>query len=446
MHNLTNTEITYTLSVLLGNDGSVESSAQQHIYYGSAIDAPACANITIVPYKSGAEPDLLSKNAQFQLPLQEINGIPLLFGSPKVDRENGGGIVVHADIIASAYFLLTRYEEIIRPDVRDKHGRFPGKESIAFRAGFLRRPIVDEYGKRLRKWLREAGIDCPEPNQDFRIALTHDVDVPFQFDKFSKIWRPTAQALLRNIKKIHLPIASWLGFARDPLDCFDWILEQNRAVHDALGQDNVKTLFFIIAGGDSIYDGLYELSSDRVIGLLNRLQQKPSQLGLHASYSAGGNPKRLQTEANALRTASGSPITDNRHHFLRWREPEDVQQLENAGITDDYTLGYADQVGFRLGVCRPVRLFDSTAQSLTSVTAHPLTIMDASLNRDMYMGLDFENALEVCKDLAARVAEHKGELVLLWHNTELKDDGVNYHKRLYQSFLKELAVTYRSNP
>jgi hypothetical protein len=67
--------------------------------------------------------------------------------------------------------------------------------------------------------------------------------------------------------------------------------------------------------------------------------------------------------------------------------------------------------------------------------------MDATLNRDMYMGLDFESSLKLCKELAARVAEHKGELVILWHNTELRDDIENYHKQLYKIFLKELAIT-----
>ena len=87
------------------------------------------------------------------LPLQEIEGVPLLFGSPKIEWV-GDTLLIHADLIASTYFLLTRYEEIVRRTERDDHGRFPGKLSLPFRAGFIERPIVEEYGVLVRQWLR----------------------------------------------------------------------------------------------------------------------------------------------------------------------------------------------------------------------------------------------------------------------------------------------------
>jgi hypothetical protein len=113
--------------------------------------------------------------SQPALPLADIEGTPLLYGEPRVEHQ-GGGLVVHGDIIASAYYLLTRYEEWICPDVRDEHGRFPGRESLPFRAGFINRPLVDEYSELLRKWAALVGIELPEPNRRFSILLTHDVD------------------------------------------------------------------------------------------------------------------------------------------------------------------------------------------------------------------------------------------------------------------------------
>lgn len=115
-----------------------------------------------------------------KLPLEEIEGVPLLFGSSKTEWQ-GDTWVVHADIIASAYFLLTRYEEIRKRNIRDIHGRFPGKESLPFKAGFIHRPIVDEYGRLLRRWLRQARVQSavePTPHIQ-KVWLTHDVDAPF---------------------------------------------------------------------------------------------------------------------------------------------------------------------------------------------------------------------------------------------------------------------------
>ena len=52
-----------------------------------------------------------------ELPLQEIEGTPLLFGTPQIEQV-GDTMVIHADIVASTYFLITRYEEIIQRNER----------------------------------------------------------------------------------------------------------------------------------------------------------------------------------------------------------------------------------------------------------------------------------------------------------------------------------------
>ena len=40
--------------------------------------------------------------------------------------------------------MLSRYEEAVLLD-RDDHDRFPATASIAYKTGFLDRPIIDEY-------------------------------------------------------------------------------------------------------------------------------------------------------------------------------------------------------------------------------------------------------------------------------------------------------------
>jgi hypothetical protein len=110
------------------------------------------------------------------LPLAEIEGIPLLFGEPHVSRR-GDTLVVHADVIASTFFLVSRYEELARPRERDEHGRFPGRSSLPCCAGFIHRPVADAYGALLRRWLREVGVPVPADRPSLQnLYLTHDVD------------------------------------------------------------------------------------------------------------------------------------------------------------------------------------------------------------------------------------------------------------------------------
>jgi len=57
---------------------------------------------------------------------------------------------------------------MVRKNVRDIYGRFPGKESLPYRAGFIDRPLVDEYGRLLRRQLREMGVEVPEPPKQIK--------------------------------------------------------------------------------------------------------------------------------------------------------------------------------------------------------------------------------------------------------------------------------------
>ena len=73
---------------------------------------------------------------------------------------------------------MSRYEELVNINNKDIHGRFTGMGSLPGRAGFLERPVIDEYGKCLREILRITGITIKKPETLGRVYLTHDVDVP----------------------------------------------------------------------------------------------------------------------------------------------------------------------------------------------------------------------------------------------------------------------------
>lgn len=432
-------EISYSLSVLLGSNGAGASSLTDVIHYGKPENATASAKIILAA--SGFFDDgVYGTNKSIpDLPLQDIEGIPLLFGRPEVvwetDSDGVRRLVVYADIVASAYFLLTRYEEFVRRNLRDQHGRFPGNESLPYRAGFLHQPIVEEYGMLLRKWLREAGMDAPEPKHEFQIVLTHDVDQPFGYDSFRKILRKTARNLLKEPKKTFFPLRAWLGLCKDPYDTFTWIVQQASNLRETLGNNRVKSIYFMMASKPGNMDGLYRIDSPRVRHLMNRLQNSGATLGLHASYAAGREPQRMIREKTELEAASGETIRANRHHYLCWREPEDVSALEKAGIIDDYTLGYADQPGFRLGVCRPVQYFEPADRRLTNVTVHSLAVMACTLDAEHYMHLSLEDAKACCLGLIETTRRYNGELVLLWHNTEFIK---SYHLELYSSIMRML--------
>ena len=168
-----------------------------------------------------------------------------------------------------------------------------------------------------------------------------------------------------------------------------------------------------------------------------------ARIGLHTSYDAGKNPALISTEKELLERQTGKSVIYNRHHYLASREPEDMAWLEKAGITDDFTMGYPDVAGFRLGTSRPVHWIDPENRRISPLVLHPLTIMECSLNEPVYMNLDYEDALDYSIRLTKQVARSNGELVLLWHNdsisTQVKPNiSVDWQRKLFAAIIEEL--------
>jgi hypothetical protein len=361
-----------------------------------------------------------------ELPLKKVENSILLYGIPEIVRRNDQ-LIVKADIIASAFFLLSRYEEYVGRDVRDGHGRFPGKASLPFRAGFLNRPVVDEYGQLLRKWLREVRIELPEPAPDFnRIFLTVDVDVPFLYRTIKGL----ARGLLSPGKQIAALKSYFIGRRHDPACTFPWMAEQNRTL---TGLPCCEQIYFFKSGGKTSEDKpFYNLRSKDMQSLFAFCKTHRIQTGLHASYHAGLHPDAIEGEKEALEKATRSVVTCNRHHFLTCREPEDFRFLSACGITDDFTMGYADVSGFRLGTCRSVLWINPADRKVYPLTLHPLTIMDCTLAWEKYMNLSFDEAVDYCTGLIDQTRKHHGDLTLLWHNHYLIPAPGNWEKELYR--------------
>ena len=241
--------ISYIIKFLIG--GEKAGALSRFVGYTSDPNKFSHYRVVIIPSPFFRNEVYGTAESMPKLPLEEIEGVPLLFGSPKVEWQ-GDIWVVHADIIASAYFLLTRYEEIRKRNIRDIHGRFPGKESLPFKAGFINRPIVDEYGRLLRRWLRQARVQSatdPIPYIE-KIWLTHDVDAPFYCRTLRNLIRETVKGtgLKQAWKMFHGPLQ------KDPFYTFPWFLEQRNKLKAAIGEGRCESLFFIKSGGLSVYD------------------------------------------------------------------------------------------------------------------------------------------------------------------------------------------------
>ncbi|MCM1532327.1 MAG: polysaccharide deacetylase family protein [Bacteroides sp.] len=410
--------LAYLLRFLTGLD---DEAILRTFRIGYTADEDKFGHYDLVFIPSGFfEAENYGKAASIPQSIQEINGIPFLYGRPEVEKR-GDTVLVHADLPASAFFFLSRYEEICRREVRDIHGRFPGKQSLAYRHNLLSRPLVDEYGLLIRQWLRSAGKDIPEPEPKVgKVWVTHDLDQPF----FCKSLRSVARETIHG-KGLLYALKVFFGKIDDPYDTFSWMFQAEEE-HLKKMPYPCQTIYFIKAGGVHVYDKPhYRLRRKRIRRLLQEIASHKVLLGLHGSYSAAEigasllEKKQLELFAKRRLGIGRNKIFLFRSHYLRSREPEDFRKLEKIGITDDFTMGYADVAGFRLGTSRPVVWIDPARGTLSKLVLHPLTVMDSTLYQKEYMYLNEDAAKEYCAGLFEKTRRFGGDICLLWHNTTL---------------------------
>ncbi|MBP5318679.1 MAG: hypothetical protein J6Y77_04690 [Paludibacteraceae bacterium] len=334
----------------------------------------------------------------------EFDGLPVLFGQAGSTR-CGKTLVLEADFLASAYFVLTRYEELLDPE-RDVHGRFCSKLSWLSRCGWLQRPLVDAYGEYLHRLL--TGSDPVYPQAS--LCLTHDLDRVLQFGT----WRNWLGGLRRG------QLAALCHRMASPEQDPYW---QACLWLNALAEkkDGLKQLYFVYTATGSPY------AEDRDCLPLERLPRRmllqmsewKATVGIHFSYASAVDKGRLSAELLAARSLTGHPVCVSRYHYLADLHPDDLLLQESLGIAHDYTAGYADGIGFRLGTCRPVHYISPMSGRLSNLVVHPLAVMDQTLVSPAYMGLTPDKAFPLVTALMDEVKHYGGELVLLWHNSTI---------------------------
>ena len=62
--------------------------------------------------------------------------------------------------------------------------------------------------------------------------------------------------------------------------------------------------------------------------------------------------------------------------------------------------------------------------------------MDVTLSNSNYMNLSEDEAYFLCQQLFDKVRQYQGEVVLLWHNSNIRPD--TYHRNLYPKLLQLL--------
>jgi hypothetical protein len=370
--------------------------------------------------------------------------IPVLFWGE--DYEDGhapfakqlpdGTLVFHVDIIAATLFMLSRWEETVVA-LCDEHGRFPSTASVAYRQGFLDRPVVDEYALILREWLRLLLPHWEPKRRSFTVKLSHDIDHIHRFLN----WLAPLRTLGGDLLKRRDPISAWQtsvdaitqAMAPQRSSYFQGIysLAQISKAND-LGND----AFYFMAVDPNSPDSSYDPASSLVRECIQDLGEQGFEIGFHAGYDTLNDPTRLAEEKARLDAVLGHTRYGGRQHHLRFQVPNTWRDWEQTGLVYDATMGYADCEGFRCGTCHAFRPFDLEKDRELDVWEQPLIVMDQTLKR--YRRLSPEQGEAQILKLAQRCKQVGGTFTLLWHNSSLSHEWHRW-RGIYQRVVATLA-------
>lgn len=318
------------------------------------------------------------------------------------------------DPFAASFYLVSRYEEYL-PHIRDEHDRYDTRESLAYQKNFLHKPLVNIWAIMIKDELQKRFPAIVFAQKKYKFISTIDIDNAYAF--LEKGIMRTAGGYARSLvnmdaEDLGMRTKVLLGAEKDPYDTYDLQLELQK-------KHKFKTIYFILLGEYGTNDKNVPAGSKKLRSLIKSLADY-SEVGIHPSYDSNKIKGNLKKEVSTLSRILKREVTKSRQHFLILNLPVTYRQLIDLDITDDYTMGYALQVGFRASICSTYYFYDLDMEQATQLRVHPFAVMDATLK--YYMKVPPEEAMNYIKPLIEEVKAVNGTFISLWHNESLSDN------------------------
>lgn len=331
------------------------------------------------------------------------NDIPVLF--PATDQGD-----LPFDLFSASFWLVSRYEEY-RPFMADSHGRYPATESLAYRHGFLDKPVVEVWVKMMSAELIRCYPFLTFRRTVFRPLITLDID---------QAWAYRGKGLLRGAAGLMAGmirgsaterIRTLSGRTADPYDVYDYL-------DSILAGREEEVIFFLPFGSWSAHDRNSRHGSRMYRDLAAAIAAK-YRTGIHFSYRTGRSQELFSKEMDRFEKAAGYRACISRQHYLLMNIPGTCRVLEAQSIDADYSLGYAAAPGFRAGMSQPFRFYDLGRERMAKLILAPFAFMDVTLKDHLAAGRD--TALQIISRLAAGVRAVGGSFMSIWHNSSLSE-------------------------
>ena len=393
------------LKQLLGLDFDFTTDEEQF----KAFDGPKLHYGT---QRNGDEPFLKAVDLLFERHIHEQSIRTVEFeGTVAPFTIYGSGNLMPFDVFAASFFLVSRYEEYLS-QVRDQYGRFRAESTWMFENGMLQKPLVNIWANVLGDRLKGIYPNLSVKKPKFTFVPTYDIDAAWAYlhkGPYRTLGSFIKDLTSRDYERIKERHEVLRGRRKDPFDSFDFQFELQK-------EFKINPIYFILCGDYDTNDKNISIRKPAFQALIKRLGDY-ADVGIHPSFSSYLNIDKLRNEIDRLSEVLHRPLTKSRQHFLRMNLPRSYQKLIELDVSDDYTMGFASQAGFRAGIASTFRYYDLENDMVTNLRVHPFALMDGTM-RD-YLNLDVEASLALAKQLVDEVKAVGGTFIYLTHNETL---------------------------
>ncbi|WP_222984914.1 polysaccharide deacetylase family protein [Flagellimonas meishanensis] len=355
--------------------------------------------------------------------VSDWDGVPCFFSS-------GEKSTIPYDIFSASFFLLTRYEEYL-PHVKDSVGRYPVKESLAYQNKFLELPVVDIWAYRLLDALMQRFPNMKRKKRAYNFTSVINVTTSHSY-ALRGVARTFGGFLLDlgnlRFKSIVDRASVLMGFKKDPYDNFGQLIK----IHKKFP---IKTMFFFQMAEHSAHDKNISPNNSKFRYLIKSVADY-SIVSLSTSYVSSTDKTVLKEEKDRLSNLINRPVRYSRLRYNRVSVPTTYRNLVETEFTDDFSMGYTHEIGFRAGTCTPFYFYDINMEVRQPLKVHPFAVHDyALLNYDAQAAI-FEKMDAIYRN----VKQLNGSMVCIFSNELLGGSHQINWIELYKSFLKRYYV------
>ncbi|MEA1896641.1 MAG: polysaccharide deacetylase family protein [Bacteroidota bacterium] len=381
--------------------------------------------------------------------IKTINEIPVLFPiseSQKFYELNNTNLIFSDDLLKSAFFLLSGYQEY-KSLFRDPLNRYPYEKSIQAKLNITHKPVVNYYFEIIYNGIHEFCLvnsirfgKKENIFSNFGFLLSHDIDRVDYYDIYFLGYK--VKELLGLVKREYPWFVSFkllckgirqfikLRNKENPYWDFDFHLNLEK-------NNGIKSTFFFLQKDQKHVDSYYSFDEPRIIKLINNLEHNGCEVGLHGAVRTTTSKELMDKHYRKLSQISKAKICGIRQHRLNFEMPTTSLIQKEVGLKYDSSLGFAAHEGFRNSYCLPFKLFDFENDGIINHWEFPLLVMDVTLFE--YRKLNFQEARLEIINLLSEVKKFHGIFSLLWHNGYFDENRHPGITEFYLNIIKEIT-------